>query len=252
MAIFRRTSDVVYSRLNLSIISVSNISAPVPYNITPSDFFAALENFFGGDIATGAYFDPVTANAVFLGILSSALTDSSIGLAVSDGLGILRGLLTLPLIFFQPTWLGSNAPGYNDTTVTAGLPPDVYISVSLSQSHIHVLIPRWTIILYISTLLTIYICCVVCLSTSLFIQPPHTTSYEIFDFASMVCVPTAADASAAQLLSGLRTKGSVVLRKELKNEAIFIRDITLRGQATAAPDAEQHEPVTVTGITVRK
>jgi hypothetical protein len=188
-------------------------------NTTTIGYFAALDNILGPEAGQSA--DPTSSNALLVNILGVGIDTAQVILP-NDGLDYLRALMTFPLLYFQETWGSPTSPQYNDTAVVQGLLPDMYIWVEFSESQTRVVIPDWTIILYIVMLLGVYIWCVGCLVLSLFIRGPPTTPHEVLDFATMVSGCRAVDATAIEVLGRVGPASSKAYRKALANETLFV------------------------------
>lgn len=205
------------------------MSDPTLDNTTTAGYFAALENMLGPDISGGKYVDPFSSNYVFTDFLGVAIDSAILLNKTETGLQYLRMLLGFPLLFFQATWASQSSPQYDDTTVVEGLPQELYISVHFSESQTHVVIPRWTVILYIVLLLTVYLWCLSCLSLSLFIRGPPTTPYESLDIASMISECRTVNASAIEVLGNLGLGSTKAYRRRLGNETFFVRKVMSTG-----------------------
>ena len=211
----------MFSRSNSSIISVLSMSEANSDNTTSSDYMAAFENIFGPSISSGVYVDVLSSNAIFVGMVCVAF-DSAAMTLIEDGVRYLRALITFPLLYFQQTWGSPTAPQYSDTSVVEGLSPSLYVSMSLSETQMHVVIPRWTVWLYTATLLAVYLWCLGCLVLSLFIRGPLTTPHEVLDFASMISGCRHVDESALQVLGKVGSGSSKAYRRELADKTLFV------------------------------
>jgi hypothetical protein len=203
------TSDVIYSRANATIISVANLSLPVPITIAPSDLFTALNTIFpnsdSGDIKGAA--------------LDYFLDWTMVFWAESDGFTgrqYLRSLLTQPLLLFQPT------SGWVSVAANANLEYSVY--TELSQSTTRAIIPRWTAILYAVVYVFVWCGCIGALCIALFIQGPATTAFDLIDFSSRI-ISNQSDKTLARLLSELSAGDAGLIREKLEDKALFVRDV---------------------------
>ena len=159
MAISHCTADVVYSRTNRSILSTTNVSAPTTQIIAPSDFFLAFETIFGFDSSypeTQYDIDPFSANDVLIDAINVEFSRSSHDTSGAVALSLFRGLLATPLLLFQPTYLNPNL-NLSSEAPPKGLPPELYVTVALSQSFQRLTIPKWTWIVYVTISGSIYL-----------------------------------------------------------------------------------------------
>jgi hypothetical protein len=134
---YRRNATITFSRSDLQILTVSELSDPHPQNITPSALFTALDAIlYRPDRADSAlkFYDIRSAEYLLtqtIGVqLWSSLFNTSAGLNV--GRDWLKNLVTLPVYVFQPTYLAlipylPSLSADNGTRPQPNLPRENYV-----------------------------------------------------------------------------------------------------------------------------
>ena len=223
MAISHCTADVVYSRTNRSFLSTTNVSAPTTQIIAPSDFFLAFETIFGFDSSypeTQYDIDPFSANDVLIDAINVEFSRSSHDPSGAVALSLFRGLLATPLLLFQPTYLNPNL-NLSSEAPPKGLPPELYVTVALSQSFQWLTIPKWTWIVYVTISGSIYLWCAGGIAGALFIKTPPKTPFEVIDFASRV-VSNDEEHGFADMREELSIGKEGTTRRKLQDKAILV------------------------------
>ena len=226
MAISRRTSDVVYSRANSSILSITGSSAPSPETIQPADLFVAFEDYF--DLGTSSNSGPLDTNtttAALMLFLSSYFVTASETPSGVLATSYLRSLLALPLLLFQASWFNLNLKSSPDQPAT-GLPSELYVSADLARFGTRAYIPPWTVILYIIISLSAYIWAVGGLVFSALVQWPPASPFELIDFVSRVITKSSNNSLATTLAEIADTKTDE-LREKLEDKTIFVGPVEI-------------------------
>ena len=189
IAFSQRAADVVYERATpQDITAFSNLSHPTPEIIAPSDLFIAFESLFGPDYtSTGMLGDgsSTTSNLLYNYIdVFTGYNEDSAEPIDEIYVNTLGGLISLPILMFQPTsGVGPN-PDPDLTQPEVGLVPNLYFSLDLSESKIIAVIPRWVAIVYLVISAIIYACCIAAIVLSFQGPSPPVSSLEMIDFAS--------------------------------------------------------------------
>jgi len=188
IAFSQRTADVVYSRTSQAITAFSNLSDPTPEIIAPSDLFLAFDAFFGPDYtSTGNLADNSSATGNFLFNYIDTLTDYNSNEALTPAeidTKVLGGLVSLPILMFEPTsGVGPN-PDVDLTQPEVDLAPDLYFLVDLSESKVIAVIPKWVVTVYLAISASVYVFCVGTIFLSFQADRPPVSSFEMIDFAS--------------------------------------------------------------------
>jgi hypothetical protein len=88
---------------------------------------------------------------------------------------------------FQDNGNNPNVAANTDALVPEmGEPPDLHISVDLSESRVVATIPEWVVIVYLVMSTAVYSCCVGAMFLSFRVQGPPISSFEMIDFASRI------------------------------------------------------------------
>ena len=227
----RRTADVAYDRYNSSLIlSATNLSNPSAQNITASDLFDALEMvFFGFDIAEPSQVpDLSSSNAQLLMTLATSISASS-QIPYTPGIPqggqayiYFVGILTMPILLFQPNWLSPQLLNDTPTAIENSLPPDLYISVDLSTQTVRAIISQWTVFVYLIVTLAVYFWCLGGMLLASFVQTPPSTPFQLVDFASRV-VANDNDMSVSHLLGETWRGSSGIIRQKLESTSLCLR-----------------------------
>jgi hypothetical protein len=224
MAALQRTCDVVYSRANESILSITNTSLPWLSGITTNDIFAGLEAIFGTDVSQNASTHDVrAANFLILQEYWILFVNPGQQPNGNNAQSIFRALLAIPLIIFNDNYLNPyriEIAGLIDLN----LPLEYYVSVELVQTIPRLVIPRWTVVLYMVASLSIYLWCVGGMFYSLFVVRPPTTPFDVLDFVSRV-VLNKEEHSLVGMLSQLPFRNAKALREHFQKEALFVREV---------------------------
>lgn len=185
--------------------------------------------FFGFDIAEPSQVpDLSSSNAQLLQTLAISISSSSQipytpGIAQGGQAYIwFVGILTMPILLFQPNWLNPQLLNSTPTAIENSLPPDLYISVDLSTQTVRAIIPQWTVFLYLIVTLAAYFWCVGGMLLALFVQTPPSTPFQLVDFASRV-VANDNDTSVSHLLGETWGGTSGIIRQKLEGTSLYLR-----------------------------
>lgn len=189
IAFSQRTADVVYSRTSQAITAFSNLSDPTPEIIAPSDLFLGFEAFFGPDYtSTGNLAGNSSATGNFLYNYIDALTDynpNDTALTPDEiDTKVLGGLVSLPILMFEPTSGLCPNPDVDLTQPEVDLAPDLYFLLDLSESKVIAVIPKWVVLVYLVMSASVYVFCVGAIFLSFQADRPPVSSFEMIDFAS--------------------------------------------------------------------
>lgn len=212
MAISNLTSNVVYSRHNFSILSVSNLSKPSPVQVSPSDIMKAFEIIFPPTLNQANVNTTEATLLIYVNAYLATITDSTKSL----GNSYLRALLTLPLLNFQINGLG---PNVSDSQ----LPPAFNTSAELAKAVQRAFIPNWTVFIYSVITSFVFIWCIGGMLVALFIPTPISSRFELIDFASTVIASP--DSSIPR--SMIESAGGPIstLRERLQDKTLVVPDV---------------------------
>lgn len=224
MGISNRSSDVVYSRQNFSILSVSSLSEPSPVAVAPSDLFVAIDQYFP---PTSGPVDSNLTDFEFISFLDSYFMLSADMATAPLVVTWVRALVTLPLLLFQLTGLNPNLSPSPYQPVP-GFPPAFTNSAELAQRVVRAYIPSWTVFVYIFFTLLIYLWCIGGMYVGLLIPSPAQSGIEVIDFTSKVVVNP--DKSLENLLAETAGASTSVIQEKLEDEALFLRNVHISGR----------------------
>ena len=232
MAVLRRVCDVVYSNGNQSILAVTSASSPRAVEITMDDLFAGLDAIFGNDTSRADSFnqDSQAANALILHEYWRIFVDAAGEPKADDALSVFRGLLTTPLLLFNDNWLNPYRVAIPDL-IDLGLSRDFYVSVDLTRTVPHLIIPQWTVVLYTVTSLLIYLWCVGGIILSIGVVGPPTTPFDMLDFASRIAA-NRENGSLVELLAEMPFHNSKSFREKFQKKGIFVRELQPSGSSS--------------------
>src|SRR5271170_1984680 len=148
-AFSRRTPNTFYSRTNGSLLAVANVSDPLQLKIQPTDLLFVLDRFFGDAPLAPNQTSTTLSLLNYVWVLVRRLQTFT---EISGGDVFLRSLLTVPLLWFQPNFLGGNistTPIPSDIP-RAGLPSELYTTAHWEKSNARVVISLWTVIVFLA------------------------------------------------------------------------------------------------------
>jgi hypothetical protein len=177
MSFSRRAADTFYSRANGTLLTAAELSQPSPETVQSSDLLNIMDKFFdvGGNPGLLTYTWAYFANT---NLTSTSLITPEI---------YLRGLLTLPLLWFQANGLSDTTITRPSVTVIPNLPSELYVTGSLAKSQGRIILRQWTVVVYLLLSLGVYIWCLAGLVWAMFRQGPNNSPFPLVDFASRIC-----------------------------------------------------------------
>lgn len=211
----RRTANTFYARSNGSLIAVANISNPSPLTIQSADLLFVLNRFFG---------DPPLApnqTSTTLSLVTyvwSLVREVQAPTETTNGELYLRSLLTIPLLWFQPNAYGATIPISIPTNVSrSDVPPELLTTAHLEKSNARVVISLWTVIVFLSVGMILYVWCITLMAWAMSVQGPKISHFPLVDFASRIAAgkdlvkspvdqlaPAASGSGLKQKLQGVR------------------------------------------------
>lgn len=223
MTINSATADIVYSRLNTTMLSLQNISAStLQESFALPDLLSTLQGILSADTNS---LGELNINSTTTTLITYAL--NAINGGVVSPIEVLRAWLISPFIMFQENsytnpWLGTGAA---DTAPLPGLADELYTTAEFAQIVSSAVIAEWTVILYLFIALLLYLCCVVCLICSVGIQGPPNTNFPLIDFASRAISKGFTDASLATVLVDISNGDEERVREKLSDRVVFLGDV---------------------------
>lgn len=97
----------------------------------------------------------------------------------------LGGLFISPILIFQDNGNNPNLDSNIDLS-EMDEPPDLRISVDLSESKMIAVIPEWVVIVYLVMSMAVYSCYIGAMFLSFWVQAPQISSFEMINFASKI------------------------------------------------------------------
>ncbi|KAF2472238.1 uncharacterized protein BDR25DRAFT_203498, partial [Lindgomyces ingoldianus] len=184
--VYRRAATVYYSRFNLSITAVRDMSTPTPFLVT------------AGDVAL--VFDIVMRSINFHGSNSSDPTSSDLALFMSAGLQKsdnpfvqqlarrqARKALAMVLHYFHANQIGAGGPEsvWEATAPRPRLPPDMYTTLQIAVPSYHVVASRLTLYIFIGISSSLLLLCftTIVFTCGTVTKWPVRTGYPALDFA---------------------------------------------------------------------
>ena len=180
---YRRSATTHYSRLNNSILAISELSTAQPIRIDPQDILLVYNNTFNlagsmGQVDTGKQLVQFLAN--YLEIFATG------GQSLDIGLGPLKNLLVLPFVYFQPNYINPGRQPSPDT-VAEGLPEELYTSASYTDAVDQLVVGRISLLVYVAVgAVVLAASVVVIIMGSLEITAggiPNTSPWPVLDLA---------------------------------------------------------------------
>ena len=222
-AFARRTANTFYSRTNGSLLTIANVSDPSPLNIQPTDLLFVLDRFFGdAPLAPNQTSTTLSLlNYVFNQVLPLQSPTRS-----SDGVLLLRSLLTVPVLWFQPNFMGGNistTPIPTDIP-RAGLPSELYTTAHWEKSNDRVVISLWTVIVFLALGTVIYVWCLALMTWAMSLQGPELSKFPLVDFASRIAAGRDLAKSPVDEIA-LAASGSG-LKEKLQDVRLYLGDLT--------------------------
>lgn len=216
MAMTTRISDVVYSRINHTILSVMNLRQSATVSIAPAGLYNVLAAVFEHD------------SALIEDINSWLINDALIPNG-DKAQPWLRTFLTLPLILFQPAAMNPHVSP-SPYHPSSGLPENLYATAQLAKMNVRGWIPPFTLVIYVIMSLSLYGWCVACLIYTTRIQTPRSTPFVLVDFASRVIANGYGDGCLIKELTEVTVGDSEAVRERLQNKRIFLGEIAVTAE----------------------
>src|SRR5205809_2787570 len=130
LSVYRRSATVNYFRANFSIISIDNLGAPEPVNLS----IPGLRTTFNAQFQEPS-FGLLLSNSI--GAMTAyAQTAGAATMPKRFAVGYLRNLVVLPLHYWQDTFSATGL-WLNVTKPRPGLPSDMYTTVSIAEPSYH-------------------------------------------------------------------------------------------------------------------
>jgi hypothetical protein len=225
MEITRHTFDVQYSRLNQTILSVTNVRPPTtPQTIAPEGIYLALGQTFGLGLSGGLSDTDNSTTATLVKSIWSSVENTN-GQDLSTYITLLRSMIATQILLFNPNGVNTykDYPSLNSTA--QGLPPDLYTKAMYAEPVGRVIIERWTVVVYIIIALSIYLGCIGVLAWGTRIQKPPTSRFPLVDFTSRALSRGFSTDSVATILVYLTSGNDQEIRERLWNKVLFLGDV---------------------------
>jgi hypothetical protein len=217
------TADTVYSRLNSSILSITNLTpSNDAYSIPLSDYVSIFTRIFSSDIDSNGN---LRLNSTTTSLLNYALI--AIGGGVVSPSEVLRSWLVAPLIMFQPN--SYTNPMSSSASPNAPVPylPSFDADADLAKSGWRVSIAPWTAILFFILAIGIFFLCLICLLFTLLVQGPRITRFPLIDFAARAVAKGLTSDSLATVLKETGNGYEKQVREKLRDKVVFLGDVIM-------------------------
>lgn len=228
MAIYSRSAKTTYSRSTGNLLVAESFSTPQLQPITSNDLFTVMETFFGTPPLNSTQLIDQTVLDFILWISNylDIYVKQDIESASVSIISNFRGLLTLPLLWFQPNGLSFNVSASLSSIPLPGLPPSMTVTASLAETKGYVALARWTAYVYIAVA-SVFLCT---LSGILFVttstQSPTTSAFSVLDFSSRVLAGGTGNRSVGRGLLNVSTIDSNDdIQDQFKSTRVFLRGL---------------------------
>jgi hypothetical protein len=229
LAFYSQTASTTYSRDDYELLDASDFSKAQPLNISRVDIFTVMYTFFGVPAQNASQaIDEVTS--YFISWINEYFyiyveMNGTVGIEVAnEGL---RTLLTLPLLWFQPTSYAPTGVGLNFANTTAtDLPASMTLTAHFAKGRVYVSLAPWTAIVY----LVVVIFGVILLAFLFFanISTPtiEPSSFHAIDIASRLLSSEVKDDTVADRVLKLSSlKDKTEIDKMLETTKVYLRSI---------------------------
>jgi hypothetical protein len=155
--------------------------------VSSTDLFQVLDRFFVDP--------PLAANqtTTTLGVISwviayaNTLSVSPVGIA--DAKEVLRALLTIPMLWFQPNLLGNSTLSTTSRPFDRprpDLPSKLYVTANLAPFQSRIIIAKWAVIVFTVLGSVLYLWGIAFLMWGIRIQGPKIGPFPLLEFAARV------------------------------------------------------------------
>jgi hypothetical protein len=221
MRITRHTFDVMYAQFNSTIESVTNVRPPTTtQSLSSTDLNISLARIFG--LATNGNTTTDSASGVLTSFLSNILNGNLDENIYND---YLRSILTMPLLLFQPNSGLNLHATFRANSIASGLPSELYTTVDYANPVGRIIVSKWTILVYMTIAVSIYICCIAWLSWAMTLQKPRNSQFPLIDFAARALSKGSGDNTLAKVLVETTNGDDATIREKLWNKIVFLGDI---------------------------
>jgi hypothetical protein len=225
MSIALETSDTVFSTRNTSILSVSNL-APLPTSAVQPSTLLSLYDYLFNTQQTEISGDEALSLLNY--ICSYLEVETRTPIFGSISLQYLRGILVQPLLMFQAS---------NSVHTPAYIFPGIKSTGVYGKSSVRVVIEKWTVAVYTTFTVVIYIWCISSMLWATTYQGPPTTQFALLDFAERV-------AKGHRSVSHALTDTAVSARdyrEKLQSKVIFLGNVPKSNDFDALSGDEMSE-----------
>ena len=224
LSFYKRSATMVFSRSLFTMQEVSDLSAPIPQNITATSLFQALNemlyrpNQTTNDFRYDRNSQPYALTRMIATDLWQNLRQSLNGTSYTADL--MKNLLTMPIVMFQSTVVGlgdtSTVPvDWDGTKPQQGLAPDNYIRGSYCESSKRAIPGQETVISYAAIAGLVVLCVLFVKWRACYWERPDATEYPLLDYEMTIGLVDGNDKSVSlrdhvKIAGGQYDDGSVL------------------------------------------